>query len=128
MEQKTALLPNVLAVVNDLFFRVKLESPAKQAGWQITFATNSEQALAEAGKKPDLILLDLNLQGADSLAILRALRNDEAARTVPVVAYVSHVQVTLRQQAEAAGCAQVLPRSVISERLPQIFAEYRPDR
>jgi CheY-like chemotaxis protein len=101
----------VLAIVDDLFFRVKIEAAARQAGVAVQFAG----PLATSGEDVDLILLDLNHHGADVLALLPRLPGSK------VIGFVSHVQTDLRRAAAAAGCGRVMARSAFSDQLVRIL-------
>ena len=112
---------SVFAVVDDLFFRSKLESAANAVGVPLHLsADGSTFATAHRARPIDLILIDLNLTGQDAVVIAQALRT--TAPQVPVVAFFSHVQTDLEQRAKDAGCAMVLPRSVFVRRLPELLA------
>ena len=51
---------------------------------------------------------------------IQRLRADKNA--VRVVAFLSHVQTELAAQARAAGCDEVMPRSVFTQNLATILA------
>ncbi|MCA2971244.1 MAG: response regulator [Acidobacteriaceae bacterium] len=104
----------LLAVVEDLFFAVKIEAAARQAGWVVRFVKTAEAARAGAAGA-DLVVVDLNLKGVDVLGLLGELPGER------VIGFVSHVQTELRRAAAEAGCGRVLARSVFSERLPAIL-------
>jgi hypothetical protein len=42
---------------------------------------------------------------------------------LPLIAFLSHVQTDLAQQARAAGCTQVMPRSQFTHDLATILAQ-----
>ncbi|MDK1384134.1 ATP-binding protein [Sinorhizobium sp. 8-89] len=66
-----------------------------------------------AGKGPRLILTDLNMPGGDGLAMLKRLREQEAAghrRRVPVLVLTSDVRGDLHEILLAAGADLVLPK------------------
>ena len=52
----------VLAVVNDLFFSVKITDAAKRNGLELEFVKQSEAVMQKALQKPSLIVLDLNFE------------------------------------------------------------------
>lgn len=114
----------VVAVVDDLFFTVKIHEAAKRAGVAIEFVKSEIDAIDKARTAPVLMILDLNCAAIDSLRLIAALKNDESMRGVPLLGYVSHVQGELKQQAQQAGCDTVLPRSAFSQSLVQIFKRY----
>ena len=114
----------VLAVLEDLFFTVKINEAAKRAGLGITFVKSEHDVLEQAKLQPALIIVDMNFQGVDPLKLIRKLKADENTRRINLVGYLSHVQGELKQQAQEAGCDMVLARSAFSQNLPQILKRH----
>ena len=114
----------VLAVLNDLFFTVKLTDAAKRAGLALEFVKDAGQVLEKAKSLPAVIVLDLNYEAAAPLDLITALKADAATKRISLIGYVSHVQGELKQQAHDAGCDMVLARSAFSQNLPQIFKRH----
>lgn len=114
----------VVAVVDDLFFTVKIHEAAKRSGVAIEFVKSEIDALDKARSGPALMIVDLNCAAIDPLRLIRDLKNDGATRGVPLVGYLSHVQGELKVQAQQAGCDTVLARSAFSQNLPQILKRY----
>jgi CheY-like chemotaxis protein len=114
----------VLAVLEDLFFTVKINESAKRAGLDIEFAKSEPDAIRSAQAKPALIIIDLNSHGVDPLKLIRRLKSDAETRTISLLGYVSHVQGELKQQAQEAGCDMVLARSAFSQNLLQILKRH----
>ena len=109
----------ILAIVDDLLFRGKLEAAAGQLGAPLTIAADAVTA-ARGTEPPQRVLIDLNLRG-DALAMVRDLR--AAFPEVLVVGYCSHVQQDLQRQALEAGCTTVLPRSAFVHQLPELLGK-----
>ena len=110
-----------LAVVEDLFFTVKINESAKRAGMPIEFVKSEQDALEKAKGKPPLIILDLNFAGIDPVGLITKLKENQETRSISVIGYVSHVQGELKQKAQEAGCDMVMARSAFSQNLPQIL-------
>ena len=53
----------VLAVLEDLFFTVKINESAKRAGLPAQFVKSEKDALDKAAEQPAVIILDLNFAG-----------------------------------------------------------------
>jgi CheY-like chemotaxis protein len=115
----------ILAIVDDLIFRGKLEAAAKQLGTTLTVAADAEAAL-RPGQGWSRVLIDLNLSGGDAVAMVRSLR--KTVPDVPVIGYCSHVQQDLQRQALEAGCTVVLPRSAFVQQLPELLSIEMPNR
>jgi len=98
----------IVACVPDLMDRSKVAAAAAAAGREVTFV--SPGALASAAVAGALVLVDLARPGA--IAAIRSLRAaDHAGR---IVAFGSHVDRALLDDAREAGCDEVLPRSAFS--------------
>lgn len=111
----------VLAFVDDLFFQAKILETAKQVGVDLRTFTTSAALLGEIGKRaPKLVIVDLNAQNKP-LEAIEAVRH--AAPGLPMIAFVSHVQVHLARRASAAGCSRVMPRSQFTHELATILAQ-----
>lgn len=116
---------SALVLLNDLMFRVKVESSAKQAGYETRFASSgSDLETKIQSQRPDLIIIDLNYQGASPLDVIDQLKGNDQTKAIPVLGYVSHVQADLKDEAIRKGCDRVIARSVLSDRLPEILAEF----
>ena len=75
------------------------------AGYEIIEAENGEQALAAVAKRrPDLILMDIQLPIMDGYEATRRLKADPALRSVPIIAITSYAMGQDEARARAAGC------------------------
>jgi len=112
----------VLAAVDDLFFASKIRGTAEQLNVTVEFARKADTLfdLAKA-ETPDLVILDLNSEKLDAVALARDLKADETLRDIPLVGFLSHVQTDLMRRAQEAGVDQVMPRSAFTKFLPQIL-------
>jgi len=120
----TTVKKKVLAVLDDLFFTVKINESAKRAGLPVEFVKSEQDVLEKAKSLPALIILDLNYAGVDPLSLVQRLKSEPETRGISVLGYVSHVQGELKQKAHEAGCNMVLARSAFSQNLPQILKRH----
>jgi CheY-like chemotaxis protein len=111
----------VLGVLDDLLFTVKIADAAKRNGLQTQFVKTEEDALAAAGEQPLLVILDLNANSVEPIALITKLKE---IGKIPIVAFVSHVQGELKQRAHDAGADMVMARSAFSTNLPQILKRH----
>ena len=114
----------ILAVLEDLMFTVKINEAAKRVGMPVGFLKSAYDVLEQARSLPAAIIIDLNFQGIDPIALVKQLKADAETKAVTLIGYVSHVQVELKQQAQDAGCDVVLARSAFSQNLPQILRRH----
>lgn len=109
----------VVALMDDLFFQMKLAETAKQLGVEAKVATNGDALLSLMESAPKLVIVDLNAR-SQPLQAIRKLR--ETNKDIRVVGFLSHVQRELAAQAQAAGCNEVLPRSSFTQNLAAILS------
>jgi len=109
----------VVALMDDLFFQMKVAETAKHLGLELKVATNGDALLSLLEPTPNLVIVDLNARSQPLVAIerLRAARKD-----LRVVGFLSHVQRDLAAQAEAAGCNEVMSRSAFTQNLAAILS------
>jgi CheY-like chemotaxis protein len=67
------------------------------------------------------IVVDLAHARIDVVEFIRSVKAAEATRSVPVMAFVAHVDVERRTRAEAAGADLVVPRSAFQRALPEFL-------
>jgi len=124
-------MPDALALVDDLFFQAKMTETARHAGVELKTFGNCDALLRAAAENPTaIVLLDLNSR-ANPLGALARLRASPAApgngSRRRVIAFLSHVQTDLAEQARAAGCDEVMPRSKFTAELPRILRQARTE-
>ena len=74
-------------------------------GFRVDSAGSSEEVLERLNaRKPDLILMDVQLPGQDGLSLTRQLKADPSTDAIPIVALTAHAMAGDREQALAAGC------------------------
>ena len=109
----------VVALMDDLFFQMKLAETAKHVGVEVKVAATPEALQALLEPLPKLLIVDLNSR-SQPIAQIQRLRAEKNG--VRVVAFLSHVQTDLAAQARAAGCDEVMPRSAFTQNLAAILA------
>jgi len=109
----------VVALMDDLFFQMKLAETAKQLGVEVKVATSGEALEGLMLSEPKLVIVDLNARN-QPLQAIEKLRQTQ--KDVRVVGFLSHVQTELAAQAQAAGCNEVLPRSSFTQNLAAILS------
>jgi CheY-like chemotaxis protein len=111
----------VVTIVDDIFFLAKIQETARQMG-VTAHAANAASAVREVAEaQPRAVILDLNHRGFSALEVVRSLKADPAARSIPIIGFVSHVQADLVHAARIAGCDQVMARSAFTQQLPALL-------
>jgi DNA-binding NarL/FixJ family response regulator len=110
---------SVVALVDDLFFQMKLAETAKQLGVEVKVAATGDALLNLLQSAPRLVIVDLNARSQPLQAVEKLRKTNKDIR---VVGFLSHVQTQLAAQAQAAGCNEVLPRSSFTQNLAAILS------
>jgi CheY-like chemotaxis protein len=98
-------MPTILLVEDNEMNRDMLSRRLERRGFTVLLAVDGPQGVAVArSEHPDLILMDMSLPGMDGWEATRTIRQDEALRTVPVIALTAHAMDGDRDRAIAAGC------------------------
>lgn len=94
----------VLAVDDSRTVRDLLAYALHGAGYQVTLAEDGQDALdrlAEAA--PDAIISDINMPRLDGFGLIRALRQNERYRAIPILVLTTESAPELKARARAAG-------------------------
>jgi DNA-binding NarL/FixJ family response regulator len=109
----------IVALMDDLFFQMKVAETAKHLGLELKVAANGDALLGLLEPVPNLVIVDLNARSQPLAAIERVRA---AQKDLRVIGFLSHVQRDLAAQAQAAGCNEVMPRSAFTENLSAILS------
>ncbi len=109
----------IVALMDDLFFQMKVAETAKHLGLELKVAANGDALIGLLEPAPNLVIVDLNARN-EPLAAIERVR--AAQKDLRVVGFLSHVQRDLAAQAQAAGCNEVMPRSAFSQNLSAILS------
>ena len=109
-------MAQVLVAIPDLFFRAKVLETAKTLAIELDIARDADEVLQKVrAEKPRLVLMDLQAEALHPLETIPALQG------IPVVGYLAHELVELREKALAAGCIEVLTKGQFSASLPALL-------
>jgi CheY-like chemotaxis protein len=98
-------MTKILLVEDNEMNRDMLGRRLQRRGFEVVYAEDGEQALAQArAESPDIILMDLSLPVMDGWEATRRLKNDSEQADVPVVALTAHAMAQDEQKALEAGC------------------------
>jgi PleD family two-component response regulator len=115
----------ILAVVDDLFFVVKIGDAAKRAGFEVKFMKDETEVVdSAAAEPPRMVIVDLNANSVKPVELIQRLKTHKGLKGLTIISYVSHVQGELKQRAQDAGASMVLARSAFSLNLPQILKRH----
>jgi len=96
---------STILIVEDNEKNMKLARDVLQSkGYATLEAVTGEEGVRLAiDRKPDLVLMDIQLPGINGIEALRQVRADAACARIPVVAFTASVTPTDRSQISAAG-------------------------
>ena len=118
-------MAKVFVLVSDLFFQTRIQEAARALGVSLeTFSSGPALLERACAESPALLIVDLNATSAQPVETIAALKANASLHVIPVVAYLSHVQVELERAARQAGTDSVLPRSKFTRELPELLRRY----
>jgi twitching motility two-component system response regulator PilH len=90
----------------------------ENAGFRVEVAADGEEALRKAREmQPDLILMDIVMPGMDGFRATRALSNDPATRSIPVIMVSSKSQESDRVWGMRQGAVDFIVKPVTPAQL-----------
>jgi CheY-like chemotaxis protein len=85
----------------------------KSKGYEVWEATTAPEAFAAVKeRRPDLILMDIQLPDVDGLTATRRLKADPATHDIPVVAVTSYAMKGDETRALEAGCSGYVTKPI----------------
>ena len=83
----------------------------ERAGYEVAQARNGSEALQLATEQlPSIAMLDVTMPGLDGFEVTRALRENAATRTMPVILLTARAQATDVAQGMAAGADEYVKK------------------
>ncbi len=90
----------------------------KKFGYQIIEAETGRQGVdAALQKKPDFIILDIQLPDIDGTEVLRLIRESEDGGSVPIIAMTSFAMSGDREKLLDAGCNGYIEKPIDPDRV-----------
>ncbi len=98
-------------------------------GFDTIEATSAEDGIVLAReRKPNLVLMDIQLPGMDGVSALQKLRQDAATAAIPVVAMTASVMKEDRERFEAAGFDGFITKPISVKAFPDQVRGYMRGR
>jgi two-component system cell cycle response regulator DivK len=95
--------------------------------YELAEAENGAEALAAIAKrKPDLILMDIQMPVMDGYEATRRIKADPATNGIPIIAVTSYALSGDEQKARDAGCNDYVPKPFSPRQLLAKIRQYLP--
>ncbi len=93
----TTTKKSILVVDDSIVIRVKMEKALSQNNFNVTLATDGQDALNILAENQsfDLIITDLEMPNIDGLALVKEINTKEEIKNIPVIILTGHETVTL---------------------------------
>lgn len=115
----------VIIAANNMIFTSKIMTVLDNFEAEGIKAIRSDDIFSKAYElQPDLIIIDLNLNGIEAPALINKLRSYGATQDIPIVCYSPHVLKDQMKAAETAGATEVYPNSKMTSRMGKILGKY----
>lgn len=103
-----------ILIVEDNPLNLELARDILEAqGFEVLSAGDADECFAVlAQRRPDLVLMDIQLPGKDGLQITRDLRADPKTRDLLIVAMTAHAMVEDARRVLEAGCDGYLTKPI----------------
>lgn len=96
-------------------------------GHDTVTATDGDTGLALArSTRPDLVICDIQMPGSDGYAVARAMKADEALRSMPLVAVTAYAMVGDRDRSLEAGFDMHIAKPVDPAQFMQVISGLLP--
>ncbi len=111
-------MPKILLVEDNEMNRDMLARRLAKRGYDVVLAVDGAEGVEKArSESPALILMDLSLPVMHGWDATRAIKKDEATRSIPVIALTAHAMAGDREKALEAGCDEFDTKPVELPRL-----------
>jgi len=115
---------NVLVAVSDVFFYTKIRDAFKPAGYTLQRLKSDADIEAKAkALQPVAIVLNMNDPALNGRQALQTLKQDEALKHIPVLAFANHEEVETWRAAKEMGINKIVSRNEFSSRTLALLEE-----
>ena len=111
-------MAKILLVEDNEMNRDMLSRRLKKRGHEVVIAVDGQEGVNMASSEaPEIILLDMSLPVMDGWEAARALKANEATRSIPIIALTAHAMAGDRERCLEAGCEDYDTKPVEFKRL-----------
>ena len=115
-----------ILVIEDNELNMKLvRSLLKMSSYVMVEAVDAETGIKLAReKKPDLILMDIQLPGMDGLSATKIIKEDPSLKDIPVVALTSYAMQGDKEKAMESGCAGYIAKPIDTRKFLKTVSQF----
>lgn len=115
----------VLIAANNMIFTSKIMTILDGMEAEGIKAIRSDEIFVKAQElSPNLIIIDLNLNGIEAPSLINKLRSYGATKMIPIVCYSPQTLKDQMEAAKMAGANEVYSNSRMSSKMNQILGKY----
>ncbi|MFH1374827.1 MAG: hypothetical protein ABII79_13650 [bacterium] len=115
----------VIIAANNMIFTSKIMTVLDRMSAEGIKAIRSDDIFVKAREMhPDLIIIDLNLNGIEAPSLINKLRSYGATMEIPIVCYSPIVLKDQMKAAKTAGATEVFPNAKMTSRMNTILGKY----
>ncbi len=117
-------MARILTVDDSVAMRQMVEVTLASAGYEVSQAKDSRQALELAGSQSfDLVITDVNMPEMDGLALVRELRGMPAYKHTPLLVLTTEASAERKHEGRQAGATGWLVKPFNPQRLLETVAK-----
>lgn len=115
-----------ILIVDDNATNLKLVAYLMKAhGYDVDSALDAEGAIEAIGRRrPEVILMDIQLPGIDGLELTRRLKADPRTRDIIIIAVTAYAMKGDQDKAIAVGCDDYITKPIDTRALPDTIARH----
>jgi two-component system nitrogen regulation response regulator GlnG len=118
----------IFVVDDDQTIRYSLQRYLNKLGFEVkTLANGFEVLLLSMYMVPDLLISDIRMPKLDGVTLLKALKNNEATRNVPVIFMSAYPKDEILEEAKTLGAKYFLIKPFPLEYLDDLLHRAFPD-
>jgi two-component system cell cycle response regulator DivK len=115
----------ILYVEDNVDNRILVRRILQAEGYNVLEAGNARETFQVVqNRRPDLILVDINMPDVDGYTLTTRLKSDPQLSTVPVIAITANVMRGDRERTLAAGCDGYIQKPIDVDYLPRQIARF----
>jgi CheY-like chemotaxis protein len=118
-----------ILVVEDNKLNMKLVKGLIKIGkYRMLEANDAESGIEQIReKRPDLVLMDIQLPGMDGLSATKIIKEDPELKDLPIVALTSYAMQGDEEKALAAGCTGYITKPIDTRNFLETVLQYLED-